>query len=252
MSSRNARPFPARRGPLNKRGGRLPPRRDYQRRFWRAIRAGLSVEGASACLGIDKRTGHYWFSKAGGMAPLSLVEPVKTRTLNIAEREKILAGINHVSRSGRSLPVSVGHPRRSAVSWPRTWGRSTVRFLVVAGGPGFGGGTTPRTWRSDEPTPARNDPRSPSWPITRGCAPRCRIGWNRSTVPSRSRPGCGWSSLTNRRCGCHTRRSTSRCTSRAAARCAVTCTSGCGPGMRCENPTARPASDAAGSRGWST
>ncbi len=45
-------------------------------------------------LGVNERTGHHWFSKAGGVPPLSLVEPVKTRTLNIAEREKILAGIN--------------------------------------------------------------------------------------------------------------------------------------------------------------
>jgi len=92
---------------LNKRGGRLPPRRDYQRRFWRAIREGLSVEGASACLGIDKRTGHLWFSKAGGVAPLSLVEPVKTRTLNIAEREKILAGISR-GRSIRAIAAGIG------------------------------------------------------------------------------------------------------------------------------------------------
>ena len=36
------------------------------------------MEAASACLGMDKRTGHYWVSKAGGVNPLSLVEPVKT------------------------------------------------------------------------------------------------------------------------------------------------------------------------------
>jgi IS30 family transposase len=65
-----------------------------QRQFWRSIRAGLSTEAASANLGVDRKAGQRWFRKAGGVPPLSLVEPVKTRSLNITEREKILAGIN--------------------------------------------------------------------------------------------------------------------------------------------------------------
>ena len=70
-----------------------PPRRDHQREFWRSIRAGSSIAEAAACLGIRESTGRRWFHKAGGMAPLSLVEPVKTLHLNIAEREKILVGM---------------------------------------------------------------------------------------------------------------------------------------------------------------
>ena len=38
---------------------------------------------------------------------MSLVEPVKTRTLNIAEREKILAGINQ-GRSIRAIAAGIG------------------------------------------------------------------------------------------------------------------------------------------------
>jgi transposase, IS30 family len=56
---------------------------------------------------MNKRTGHHWFHKAGGVPPLSLVEPVKTRTLNIAEREKILAGITQ-DLSIRAIAASIG------------------------------------------------------------------------------------------------------------------------------------------------
>jgi IS30 family transposase len=41
------------------------------------------------------------------MSPLCLLEPVKTRTLNIAEREKILAGINQ-GLSIRAIAASIG------------------------------------------------------------------------------------------------------------------------------------------------
>src|SRR5665647_1700902 len=87
--------------------GRMAPLRDHQRQFWRSIRAGLSTEEASACLGVSKRTGQSWVRKAGGVSPLSLVEPVKTRTLSIAEREKILAGIS-ANVSIRTIAASIG------------------------------------------------------------------------------------------------------------------------------------------------
>ena len=85
----------------------LPPRRDHQRQFWRSIRAGLSVEEAAACLGASKWAGAKWFRKAGGVPPVSLVEPLRSRTLNIAEREKILAGINQ-GLSIRAIAASLG------------------------------------------------------------------------------------------------------------------------------------------------
>ena len=72
----------------------LPPRRDLQRQFWLLIREGLSITEASERVGMEKTAGQRWFIKAGGMPPLSLVETTRTRTLNITEREKILAGIN--------------------------------------------------------------------------------------------------------------------------------------------------------------
>jgi IS30 family transposase len=66
----------------------------------------LTIEAASASLGVDKKSGQRWFREAGGMPPLSLVEPVKTRTLNITEREKILAGIT-LNLSVRAIGASI-------------------------------------------------------------------------------------------------------------------------------------------------
>jgi transposase, IS30 family len=86
---------------------RYPPRRDFQRLFWRQIRAGCTLAEASACLGMNETTGLRWFHKAGGMPPLSIVEPLKSRRLNVTEREKILAGINQ-ELSIRAIAALIG------------------------------------------------------------------------------------------------------------------------------------------------
>jgi transposase, IS30 family len=52
-------------------------------------------------------TGRVWFRNAGGMAPLSLVEPLTTRTLNIGDRERVLAGINQ-GLSIRAIAAGIG------------------------------------------------------------------------------------------------------------------------------------------------
>lgn len=85
----------------------LPPCRDVQRRFWRAIRAGCAIFEASQRVGIEKTTGQRWFLKAGGMPPLSLDEPAaRTRRLNVREREKILAGVTK-GLSIRAIAASI-------------------------------------------------------------------------------------------------------------------------------------------------
>jgi transposase, IS30 family len=82
---------------------------------------------------VNKRTGHHWFRKAGGVPPLSLVEPVKTRTLNIAEREKILAGINQ-SLSIRAIAASI---ERAPSTVSRELAQNLAqKYIRVAGGPG--------------------------------------------------------------------------------------------------------------------
>jgi len=82
---------------------------------------------------VNKRTGHLWFRKAGGVPPLSLVEPVKARTLNIAEREKILAGINQ-DLSIRAIAASI---ERAPSTVSRELAQNLLqKYIRVAGGPG--------------------------------------------------------------------------------------------------------------------
>jgi len=65
--------------------------------------------------------------------PLSLVEPVKARTLNIAEREKILAGINQ-DLSIRAIAASI---ERAPSTVSRELAQNLLqKYIRVAGGPG--------------------------------------------------------------------------------------------------------------------
>jgi IS30 family transposase len=86
-----------------------PPLRSDQRVFWRLTAEGLSVEQASVRVGITVRSGHRWFREAGGMPPLSLVEPLQTRALNITEREQVSQGLL-TGESLRSIAVGLGRP----------------------------------------------------------------------------------------------------------------------------------------------
>jgi transposase, IS30 family len=85
----------------------MAARRDQQREFWRLIREGCRSEEAARRVGFASEAGKRWFREAGGMPPLSLVEPTRTRTLNIAEREQILAGLG-AERSIRQIAAELG------------------------------------------------------------------------------------------------------------------------------------------------
>lgn len=82
-------------------------RRDQQRVFWRLIRQGCGSEEAARRVGFASVMGKRWFRQAGGMPPLSLVEPVRGRALNVIEREQILAGIN-AEKSIRHIAAELG------------------------------------------------------------------------------------------------------------------------------------------------
>jgi transposase, IS30 family len=82
-------------------------RRDQQRAFWRLIRQGCGSKEAARRVGFAPDVGKRWFRQAGGMPPLSLVEPVRGRALNIIEREQILAGIN-AGKSIRQIARELG------------------------------------------------------------------------------------------------------------------------------------------------
>ena len=74
--------------------GRPRVLKSVQRGFWRGIAEGLFAEEAARRVGVNPSTGVRWFREAGGMSPISLVEPpVKGRYLSLAEREEIAVGL---------------------------------------------------------------------------------------------------------------------------------------------------------------
>jgi transposase len=84
-------------------------RRDQRRAFWRLIRQGCGSREAARRVGLNSEAGKRWFGQAGGVPPLSLVEP-SGRKLNIYDRESILAGIN-AGKSIRQIAAELGrHP----------------------------------------------------------------------------------------------------------------------------------------------
>ena len=195
-------------------------RRDQLREFWLMLRAGVPPGDASARLGFGSRAGYRWLAQSGGMPPISLQDSKgKPSRLTIAEREEILAGMSreesvreigrrigrHHTTVSREIARNLHHQK-----YPRG---SNKRGYVTSGR-----GVTLRTWRSCGPLGARSGPSRRGWRATFGCAGTCWIGSSTTTVPNRSPADCVRTSPMIRRCGCHTRRSTSRSTSRAVAR----------------------------------
>jgi transposase, IS30 family len=100
----------------------LPVSREKLRRFWGLIREGVSTEDAAAGVGVSVITGRRWFREAGGMVPLSLVEPSTVRglRLSLAEREDIAAGV----AAGLSIrQIAAGLGRAPSTVW-RELGRN--------------------------------------------------------------------------------------------------------------------------------
>jgi transposase, IS30 family len=81
--------------------------RSVQREFWSAIRAGVPWRQAAATVGMSVKTAQCWFGKAGGMPPLSLVEPF--RELSLRDRELIFEGLNQ-GLSYRAIARGLGRP----------------------------------------------------------------------------------------------------------------------------------------------
>ena len=65
---------------------------ELRRVFWQRIRAGLSVDRATAASGVALRTARDWHRQAGGVNPYP-VEPVSGRYLSFEEREEITVGL---------------------------------------------------------------------------------------------------------------------------------------------------------------
>lgn len=99
--------------------------REIERRFWLAIKTGLSNKDAAAAIGVSSILAARWFRHAGGMPPFSLA-PRSRRYLSFTEREEI-ALLRAQSTSVRAI---ARHLRRS----PSTISRELRRNAATRGG----------------------------------------------------------------------------------------------------------------------
>jgi IS30 family transposase len=104
--------------------GRPKRPREFDRRFWAGIRAGLSVESAAVEVGMSESWGRVTFRKAGGVNPTRAVGPVG-RYLSWSEREEI-AALDHaghgVCEIGRRLGRNPGTISRELGRGATRWG----------------------------------------------------------------------------------------------------------------------------------
>jgi IS30 family transposase len=96
--------------------------REHERRFWRGIRAGLSVdESAAAAAGASWSWGRRMFNKAGGVNLTKNTEPVGLRYLRFEEREEIMRlqagglGVRAIAREIGRHPSTVSRELKRAV-----------------------------------------------------------------------------------------------------------------------------------------
>jgi len=98
------------------------PARHVEREFWRLIARGMSTEDASGGIGVSVPVGSRWFRHAGGMPPLSLVEPTG-RYLSFHEREELALlraqdlGVRAIARELKRDPSTISRElRRNAAA----------------------------------------------------------------------------------------------------------------------------------------
>src|SRR3954453_8866900 len=114
--------------------GRPEPSRAVQREFWRLVAAGVTTVQSREGVGVSAPVGIRWFRHAGGMAPLSLDEPVG-RYLSFAEREEIALlkaqnkGVREIPGKTGRAPGTISRERRRNAA---TSGAKPVYRAVVA------------------------------------------------------------------------------------------------------------------------
>jgi IS30 family transposase len=102
--------------------GRPIPARHVEREFWRLIGQGMRSEDAALEVGVSGPVGTRWFRHAGGMPPLSLVEPTG-RYLSFKEREELALlkaqglGVRAIARELKRDPGTISRElRRNAAT----------------------------------------------------------------------------------------------------------------------------------------
>ena len=166
--------------------------------FWAAMRSGSSTAQAAKIAGVSEMSAIIWVKQAGYVprtqrpAVFEIVSCRRPRApLTFVERcrlEELLEGGCTAVRAAELLDR-----HRDTI------GREIVRGLT-------GSGYRARVGQ-DKADAERKRPKERRLEFGLPCWPRLCNGWRRGTVPSRSRNGCGRTSPTIRRCGCHTRRS---------------------------------------------
>ena len=95
--------------------------REFERRFWQGIRAGLAVDDATAVAGGSRSWGRRVFVKAGGVNPTKKVEPAGRRYLRSEEREEIMRlqasglGVRAIAREIGRDPSTISRKLKRAV-----------------------------------------------------------------------------------------------------------------------------------------
>lgn len=90
--------------------------RELRRRFWRAFRAGASLEDAAGSVGVSSKTARRWFRHAGGVMP-PIVE-LSGRRLSFVDREEIAClhaaghGVREIARRLGRDPSTVSRELR--------------------------------------------------------------------------------------------------------------------------------------------
>lgn len=87
-------------------GGRPKHPREFDRRFWAGIRAGLPVGTAALAAGASLTWGRTTFREAGGVNPTGVAGPVG-RYLSWSEREEI-AWLDHAAHGVRDIAGRIG------------------------------------------------------------------------------------------------------------------------------------------------
>jgi IS30 family transposase len=95
--------------------------REHERRFWRAIRAGLTLREATESAGASLGWGARLLAKAGGVNPTKTTEPSGGRYLRFEEREEIMRlqasgmGVREIAREIDRNPSTVSRELKRAV-----------------------------------------------------------------------------------------------------------------------------------------
>ena len=135
-----------------------PPFVAVQRTFWRAVRAGASIEEAAGSAGVSATSARRWFGQSGGMPPVSLQEP-SSRYLSLEDREAIFQGLAE-GWSYRRIGQAIGRPASTVT-------RELARHRVV--------GSRPAAEPKGRETPRGGGflPRRLNYSPSRGCQVLC-------------------------------------------------------------------------------